>query len=194
MSDLVVSERSHFTEFHEVINEDESCEIQDSDLYDFLENVRTDEIAEKWVKQQNQIELMIEQPVDYISILGGRSEPLGSIPRLDYNWLSCANQAVMLEDSDEYIPALEDLSEDYIEVDNQHIVVNSPNGLNLSPIEAIALLEDIYAGHGVGPIDSNESTTAVLNDSENDSMVEIHQTQAEGPLSGRSRVVSVGFR
>ena len=137
---------------------------------------------------------MIEQPVSYTSILGGGSEPLSSIPILDNNWLCCANQVVMLDDSDKDIPALEDLSQEDIEVNNQHIVFNSPYGLNVSLIDAMILLEDIYANHGASPINSNESTTIVPDEIVSRSMVEIHQTHTDGPFTGRSRIVSIGFR
>ena len=50
---MSVWERERFR----VKQKDEWCEILDSDLYDFFDNVRTDEIIEKWVKQKNQIEL-----------------------------------------------------------------------------------------------------------------------------------------
>ena len=60
----MVSESFFETESHEVRNEDEWCEIQD--LYDFLDDIRTDEITEKWIYQQSQIELMIEQPDSYL--------------------------------------------------------------------------------------------------------------------------------
>ena len=42
----MVSERFLATESQGVRNEDEWCEIQDSDLCDFLDDVRTDEITD----------------------------------------------------------------------------------------------------------------------------------------------------
>ena len=64
LSDVVVSESHPAIASMEVRNEDEWSEIQDSDLYDFLDDVRTDEVVEKWIHQQVQIEQMMEQPFD----------------------------------------------------------------------------------------------------------------------------------
>ena len=174
--------------------EDEWCEIQESDLYDFLDNVRTDEITERWVNQQNQIELMIEQPISYSSILGEGSEPLGSIRTIDNNWLCCANHTEMLEDSDDDIPELEDITQNNIECDNQYMVVGSPYGLNRSPIEVLVLLEDLYESNGVSQIESNDSTASVSNDIESYPTVELRQVLVDGQISGRSRIVPLGYR
>ena len=118
---------------------------------------------------------------------------MGSIPILDNNWLCCANQVVMLDDSDEEIPVLEDLSLDNIEVQHRPVVVRSPHGLNVAAIDARILFEEIYATHGVSPVDLNESTTVISDEIIEESMPSIRHIHVDGPSTGRSRIVPVAF-
>ena len=140
LSDVVISESPSAISSIEVRNDDDWCEIQDSDLYDFLDDVRTDEVVEKWIHQQSQIEQMIEQPFNYISILGGGSEPVGSTPIIDFNLISCANQVVMLDESDDDIPDLVDLSNDD-EIEQQSVL--SSYGVDLVIRDGVSDIESV---------------------------------------------------
>ena len=134
---------------------------------------------------------MIEQPLNYLSILGGGSEPVGSIPALDNNWMSCANQVVMLDESDDEVPDLEDLSVNDNEEQHRPMFVHSPYGLNTSARDYLSRLVEIYETNGISPINSssNEYNVAV---SVEELLPSIHQIYVDGPSSGRSRIVPVG--
>ena len=171
LSDVVVSESHPTIAAQEVRNDDEWSEIQDSDLYDFLDDVRTDEVVEKWMHQQVQIEQMMEQPFNYLSILRGGSEPVGSTPIVDFNLISCANHVVMVEESDDDVPDLVDPFNDN--------GTEQRSTLSSHRVES-TILDDVSDIESIGEI-------------VDEMMPSIDQRNVNGSVSGKSRIVPAGF-
>ena len=140
-------------------------------MYDFLDDVRTDEVVEKWIHQQVQIEQMMEQPFDYLSILGGGSEPVGSTPIVDYNLISCANHVVMVEESDDDVPDLVDPFND--ENTEQHSA--------------------LYSHRVDSTIRDDVSDIESIGETVEEMMPSIDQRNVNGSVSGKNRIVPVGF-
>ena len=143
----------------------------------------------KWIHQQSQIEQLIEQPFNRISILGGGSEPVGSIPTVDKNWMCCANQVVMLDESDDEPLELEVLS---VHDNVEQRCVPFLHGHNNSVSDYWTRQFEIYKENGIGPLVSSSDGESNIASVE-ELMPSINQMYVNGPSSGRRRIVPVGF-